>query len=341
MILAGISIYIWLGVLAVVLGIVAVDLGIFHRDGHSVKVREALIWTGVWFCCSLIFNLLLYLFWDQVYHVPAGMDPEHVLSRGEASMAFLAGYLIEQALSVDNIFVFLVVFKFFHVPSKYQHRVLFYGIIGALVFRAIFIALGAAVLSRFEWMMVIFGAFLVYTGIKIATQHGAEVHPEKNPVLKLFGKVIPLTKGFHDHHFFIREGAGKLVATPLFATLVMIEVTDIIFAVDSIPAIFAVTKEPFIVFTSNVFAILGLRSLFFALSGMMGLFRFLSHGLSAVLIFVGGKMLYGYAEHSLMPDWPKLPTALSLAVIVIILGGAVLASVWWPKKDEGEATEVK
>jgi tellurite resistance protein TerC len=332
MILAGISVYVWAAVLALVLTIIAMDLGIFHRKAHTVGMKEALGWTVVWMLTALAFNAGIYFFWEKVYVPHEGIQ---TLNHTEASMAFLAGYIIEMALSVDNIFVFLVVFSYFKVPAESQHRVLFYGILGALIFRAIFIALGATILHHFEWSMVVFGAFLVFTGFKMGTHHGEVIDMDDNKALKLVRRFIPVTNEFHGQHFFLHQ-AGKWVATPLFVTLVMIEFTDIIFAVDSIPAIFAVTNQPFIVFTSNVFAILGLRSLFFALAGAMRLFHYLSYGLSVVLIFVGGKMLYGYAQHNWMIEWPKFPIAASLGIIGGILAMSVVASLLWPPDDAQE-----
>ena len=341
MILAGLSIYVWLGVLALVLSIITIDLGLFHKKAHVVSVREALGWTVVWVTTALLFNITLYFTWDSIYQ---GVEPGmHELNGHEAAMSFLAGYLIELALSVDNIFVFIVVFAFFQVPAHLQHRVLFYGIVGALVFRAIFIALGATILHHFEWSMVLFGLFLVLTGFKMGTHSGAVIEPEKNGLLKLIRRLIPVTNDFDGQRFFIvRE--GKWIATPLFVTLIFIEFTDVIFAVDSIPAIFAVTDQPFIVFTSNVFAILGLRSLFFALAGAVRLFHYLSYGLSIVLIFVGGKMLYGYFQKSyFVEEWPKFPIAASLVIIAGIITLSIVASILWPpeKVEEIDQEEKK
>ncbi|MBS1713009.1 MAG: TerC family protein [Armatimonadetes bacterium] len=303
----------------------ALDLGVFHRTAHKVEVKEALVWSGVWIGLALVFNIVLFVFWDQI-------QPGSRLSNEEAGFAFLAGYLVEKALSVDNIFVFLVVFGTFAVPEVYRHRVLFWGIIGALLARACFIALGSALLERFFWTMVVFGLFLIGTGIKMALTKDKHLEPEKNPLLKLFRKFVPVTPDYVGKKFFARID-GKLWATPLFVVLLVVEFTDLIFAVDSIPAIFAITTDPFLVFTSNVFAILGLRALFFALAGLVQMFRYLSYGLAAVLVFVGGKMLYGYAEKALVPDWPKFPVPLSLTVIVAILGVAIVASVVKSKSE--------
>jgi len=302
------QLYIWIGFNLFVLLMLALDLGVFHRKAHEVSMKEALIWSGVWIGLALIFNLILY-FW-----------------RGpEVGLQFLTGYLIEKSLSIDNIFVFVLLFSYFSVPSKYQHKVLFWGIIGALIMRAIFIAAGTALLEKFHWIIYIFGAFLVFTGIRMAMNQGTKVDPDKNPVVKLFKKLFPVTNEYLGSKFWIRE-AGKWVATPLFVVLILVEVTDLIFAVDSIPAILAITKDPFIVYTSNVFAILGLRSLYFALAGLMHLFRYLHYGLAAILVFVGGKML--------LTDVYKIPVGISLSVIVLILAASVIPSLIGRKKEQ-------
>lgn len=321
--LAGYSIWMWGGFTAFVLLMLAMDLGIFHRKAHEVSMREALSWSAVWIGLALLFNLGIWLWWDSFR--PVGT----AYGRDEAAMAFLAGYLVEKALSVDNIFVFLLIFAYFQVPRMYQHRVLFYGIVGALVFRAAFIAVGAAVLERFLWTMIFFGLFLIATGIKMMVVHDKQIHPERNPVLKLFKRLVPVTSDYVGQNFVARID-GRLWATPLLVTLLFVEMTDILFAVDSIPAIFAITSDPFIVFTSNVFAILGLRALFFALAGLVQLFYYLSYGLALVLIFVGGKMLYNYFEKAVAPEWGKFPVGVSLAVIALILAVSIAASLLWP-----------
>lgn len=324
--LANIPLWIWGAFMAFVLLMLALDLGVFHRKAHKIEMKEALVWSGVWIGLAMIFNLGLFFFWDKI-------QPGSRYTNDEAGFAFLAGYLIEKALSVDNIFVFLLIFGYFAVPEKYQHRVLFWGIIGALIFRAVFIAAGAALLERFFWMMILFGVFLIATGIKMVLVKDKKMDPERNPLVRLFRRLMPVTSEYHGQKFFTRI-SGKLWATPLFVVLLMVEFTDVIFAVDSIPAIFAITSDPFLVFTSNVFAILGLRALFFALAGLMQMFHYLSYGLAAILVFVGSKMLYGYAEKILMPDWPKFPVALSLGVIIAILGAAIIASLRKPKAAE-------
>ncbi|MBI5707589.1 MAG: TerC family protein [Armatimonadetes bacterium] len=321
--IANIPLWIWGAFMAFVLVMLALDLGVFHRQAHKVEIKEALAWSGVWIGLALLFNLGLFFFWDQI-------QPGSRYTNEEAGFAFLAGYLIEKALSVDNIFVFLLIFGYFSVPEKYQHRVLFWGIIGALIFRAIFIAAGAALLEKFFWTMIIFGLFLIFTGIKMAIVRDKKIDPEKNPLVRLFRRLMPVTPDYRGQKFFTRID-GRLWATPLFVVLLMVEFTDVIFAVDSIPAIFAITSDPFLVFTSNVFAILGLRALFFALAGLMQMFHYLSYGLAAILVFVGGKMLYNYAEKVIVPEWPKFPVALSLGIIVAILGTAILASIRRPQ----------
>ncbi|MCO5295792.1 MAG: TerC family protein [Fimbriimonadaceae bacterium] len=320
--LAGIPVWIWGAFLGFVLVVLALDLGVFHRKAHVVGMKEALVWSAVWMGLALAFGALIFTQWQEI-------RPGSTYSNSDAGLAFIAGYLVEWALSVDNLFVFLLVFAYFQVPPQYQHRVLFWGIVGALAFRMIFIALGAVVLERFHWSMILFGAFLVFTGIKMVRSHGKKMDPGKNPVLTLFRKIVPVTPEYHGQKFFTRID-GRLWATPLFVALLVVEFTDIVFAVDSVPAIFAITSEPFIVFTSNVFAILGLRSLFFALAGLMQMFHYLHYGLAAVLMFVGGKMLYGYFEKDVWPELPKFPVWLSLVVILVTLGLAVLVSILRP-----------
>ncbi|HMJ57013.1 MAG TPA: TerC family protein [Polyangiaceae bacterium] len=296
----------WIGFIVFVLAMLLFDLGVINRKAHEIRVREALVWTGVWISLALAFNLGVYFWFGS-----------------ERALEFLSGYLIEKALSVDNLFVFIVVFSVFAVPAKLQHRVLFWGILGALVMRALFIVLGAALLHKFHWIAYLFGGFLVYTGIKLLVQRADEVHPERNPLFRLFRRFVPSVGHYREGHFTVVE-AGKRYATPLLLVLVAIEATDIVFAVDSIPAIFAITTDPFIVFTSNIFAILGLRALYFALAGMMAKFHYLKVGLSLVLVFVGGKMLVAGVY--------KIPILPSLGVIVALLGGAIVASLLRPAK---------
>jgi tellurite resistance protein TerC len=299
---------------AFVLLMLAVDLGIFHRNAHEVSIKEAAGWSAVWVTLALLFNLGLY----------------HFMGR-EAGLAFLTGYLIEKALSVDNIFVIVLIFSFFKVPPKYQHRVLFWGILGALVMRGAMIGAGAYLIAQFHWIIYVFGAFLVFTGIKMATQDEHAVEPEANPVIRLVRRFMPVTRVYHEQQFFAREavaprGAMRRVATPLFVVLVLVETTDLIFAVDSIPAIFSITQEPFLVYTSNVFAILGLRSLYFLLAGIIHKFHYLKLGLSVILLFVGAKML--------LIDVYKIPIGVSLGVVALILLASVVASLIFPKSAE-------
>jgi tellurite resistance protein TerC len=305
-------IWLWVGFNLFVLAMLALDLGVFHRKSHVVSGKEALIWSLVWISLSLVFNAAIYYFWDR-------MMPDSSYTNSEAALAFLTGYLIEKSLSVDNIFVFILIFSFFAVPAAYQHRVLFWGILGALVMRGILIVVGAALLKEFHWIIYIFGAFLIFTGIRMARHQDEEVHPDRNPVVKFFRRFMPVTEKFEQGKFFVRQ-AGKLMATPLFLILLIVESTDLVFAVDSIPAIFAVTQDPFIVYTSNVFAILGLRALYFLLANVMDKFQYLKLGLSAVLTFVGIKMV--------IVDFYKIPIGVSLGVVASILTISILASLW-------------
>ncbi len=305
------TIWLWIGFNLFVLSLLAVDLGVFHRHAHKVSIKEATIWSVVWITIAMIFNLGLYFFWDKV-------SPTSTYSNSEAALAFFTGYLIEKSLSVDNIFVFVLIFTFFAVPAIYQHRVLFWGILGALLMRGALIAVGAVLLKEFHWIIYIFGAFLIFTGLRMAIHRNEEMHPEQNPLVKLLRRIIPVTENYEGDHFFIRR-AGKLLATPLLLVLLIVESTDLVFAVDSIPAIFAVTNDPFIIYTSNVFAILGLRSLYFLLSGVVDQFYYLKLGLSAVLAFVGTKMV--------IVDIYKIPVGLSLGVIASILAISVVASL--------------
>ncbi|MBX7221003.1 MAG: TerC family protein [Blastocatellia bacterium] len=311
-----------------VLFLLVLDLGIFHRTPHKVTVREAATWSVVWVSLALLFNLGLYGYarWvfasnPQLTALP-GFHPE--AAARQVGIEFLTGYVIEKSLSIDNLFVFIVIFGFFAVPEIYQHRILFYGIVGALLFRTLFIA-GGAWLMQFHWMMWLFGGFLIFTGVKMLMGVEHEVNPEKNWLIRLFRRLIPVTSTHEGKRFFVRR-AGRLHATPLFVTLLFVEATDIIFAVDSVPAIFAVTREPLIVFTSNIFAILGLRSLYFLLAGMVGKFHLLKYGLAAVLIFVGLKMTWLNNFFG-----GKFPIGLSLAIIGTFLALAVALSWLFPK----------
>lgn len=293
--------YLWIGFNIFVLIMLALDLGVFHRKSHEVNIKEALIWSFVWISLALIFNYGVYLYMGKV-----------------KALEFFTGYVLEKSLSVDNIFVFILVFSFFKVPPSYQHKVLFWGILGALVMRVILIFSGVALLTKFHWLIYIFGAFLIFTGVKMLMQKDSHVEPDKNILVRLFKKFYPVTNEYHGDKFFVRINAKKY-ATPMFVVLLVIEFTDLVFAVDSIPAILAITNDTFIVYTSNVFAILGLRSLYFALAGVMKYFRFLKIGLSIILVFVGVKMM--------IVDFYKFPISISLGIIVSILAISVIASL--------------
>jgi tellurite resistance protein TerC len=308
------QLFIWVGFHLFVFLMLALDLGVFHRKSHEVHIKEALSWSAVWILLALVFDGIIY-FWQGP----------------QVALQFLTGYVIEKSLSIDNIFVFLLLFTYFKVPSSYQHKVLFWGILGALIMRALFIAAGVTLITKFHWVIYLFGGFLVLTGIKMAIQKEEEIHPEKNPVLKLFRRLVPTTEHYEGDRFFVKK-EGRRYATPLFLVLLVVETTDLIFAVDSIPAILAITLDPFIVYTSNVFAILGLRALYFALAGLMQLFHYLHYGLSAILVFVGLKML--------ITDIYHVPVGMALGVIAGILILSVVASLKFPKKGEDLPPEI-
>ena len=302
----------WIGFNVAVLAILALDLGVLHRRSSKVSVKEAATWSAVWIALSLCFALAVYRTMGK-----------------ESGLEFLTGYLIEYALSVDNIFVFVLIFSYFNVPEKYQHRVLFWGIIGALVLRGVMIVAGSALVTRFAWTLYIFGAFLVFTGVRMALQKDDSAYnPERDPVLRLARRLIPVTREYSGDKFFVREpdrtGRHRYAATPLFIVLLIVDTTDVIFATDSIPAIFAVTRDPFIIYTSNICAVLGLRALYFLLAGMVDKFIYLKLGLSLVLIFIGGKMLLEPLVH--------LPIVASLGVVGAVLAASILASLRWPRE---------
>lgn len=299
--------WVWVTLLGVITVLLFGDLLIVHRKPHAISMREATIESAVWIAIGLSFTLVM-LWWQG----------------GDASGEYLAGYLIEKSLSIDNVFVWAVILNYFAVPAKYQFRVLFWGIFGALVLRALFIFAGVALIERFDWILYVFGAFLIFTAFRIARHSDHEIHPEDNPVLKLFRRVVPSTTEYDGQKLFTRR-TGRLLATPLFAVLVLIESTDVVFAVDSIPAILAVSREPFIVFSSNAFAILGLRALYFVLAGMAGRFRYLNLGLGVILGFVGVKMI--------IAEWYHFPTWASLSVISVILTVTIVASLRAEKRD--------
>jgi len=319
-----------------VMGMLALDLGVFHRNAHAVSMKEALGWTITWSALALTF---CFAFWQYAeWKLPqdprliaAGVTAEaaEAIAR-QSALEFLTGYVIELSLSVDNIFVFVIVFTFFGIPREYQHRVLFFGILGALVFRVLFISLGA-VLMKFHWVIWVFGGFLVLTGLKILFAPEKPLDPEKNPLLRLLRRFVPITPQLHGQNFFVMQN-GVRHGTPLLVALMAIEFSDIIFAVDSVPAIFAITREPLIVFTSNIFAILGLRSMFFLLSGVMHKFHFLKYGLGVVLIFVGLKMAWLNEAFG-----GKFPITWSLGIIAGVLGTSVAVSLLFPKPAEAHA----
>jgi tellurite resistance protein TerC len=295
----------WVGFNLFVAVMLILDLGIFHRNSHTVSFREAIRGSAMWIGLALVFAVVVY-FW----HGRA------------ATLEFITGYVIELSLSVDNLFVFLLIFRFFKVPGEQQHKVLFWGILGALVMRGLFILVGVNLMRRFEWIAYFFGALLIYSGIKLFTQGEMEIHPENNPVLKIFRRIMPVTDDYEGGKFFVKR--TRRYATPLLVVLLVVETTDLVFAVDSIPAILAITLDAFIVYTSNVFAILGLRSMYFALAGMMQLFHYLHYGLSIVLILVGAKMIAGH--------FYSIPTAITLGIVAGVLAISVLASVLHPQK---------
>lgn len=306
----GESLGIWIGFNLFVLAMLALDLGVFHRRRHEVSFREAVAWSLVWFGLALLFNLGL------------------LATRGPGpALEFLTGYLIEKSLSVDNLFVFLLVFGYFRVAPEHQHRILFWGILGALVFRAIFIACGIALIERFHWTIYVFGAILVVSGLRMAAQRNAEESPEQNMLIRLARRFVPFSDDDDGGRFVVRRG-GRWLATPLLMALIVVELSDVVFAVDSIPAILAITRDPFLVYTSNVFAILGLRSLYFALAGFVRRFHLLHYGLAAVLVFVGGKML--------LADVLPIPTAASLVVVALIMLISVVASIVRPEPVIGD-----
>ena len=301
------QIFLWVGFIIFVFLMLALDLGVFNKKAHDIKIKEALMWSCVWITLALLFNL-------GIYH----------WGGHELALQYLTGYLLEKSLSVDNLFVFLLIFKYFAVPTIYQHRVLLYGILFALILRALFIFTGVALISKFHWIIYIFGGALVVSGIKMASEKNKDIHLEKNKILKLFRKCMPVTDSYVDGNFFVIK-EGKRFATPLFLALLAIETSDIIFAIDSIPAILSISLDTFIIFTSNVFAILGLRALYFALAGVMKIFHYLHYGLSAILVFVGIKML--------ITDIYKISIGVALGVLAVILVVSIIMSVVWPEKS--------
>ncbi len=317
------TIWLWVGFLLLVVALLALDLGVLNRQRHVMGVRESLGWTAFWIALALLFNGAIYFMYTH-HWLGIGQEVGHELSGGDAALQFFVGYLLEKSLSLDNIFVIAMVFAYFGVSALYQHRVLFWGIFGALVMRGAMILAGAALIEHFSWMLYVFGALLILTAIKMLVVRDDNLEPEKNPVVRLVRRLVPMTRQFHEDRFFVRE-AGRLMGTPMLVVVLVIESMDLLFAIDSIPAIFAVTRDPFLVFTSNVFAILGLRALYFALAAMMGRFRHLKSSLVFVLAFIGVKMLL---EH----HYP-LPLGAALGVVVGILAVGVAASLLMPGPD--------
>jgi tellurite resistance protein TerC len=313
------TIWLWIGFTLFVLAMLALDLGVFHRKSHIVSIKEAVTWSVIWISLAMLFNAGIYFF--------DGPEP---------AVQFFTGYLIEKSLSIDNIFIFALLFTSFSVPAIYQHRVLFWGVLGALAMRGIMIALGAVLLETFHWIIYLFGAFLIFTAFRMAFHKGGEVHPERNPLLRIVRRIFPVTHDYEHDHFVVRR-AGQLLVTPLLLVLLVVETTDILFALDSIPAIFAITQDPFLVYTSNVFALLGLRSLYFVFAHAMGRFSYLKLGLAVVLAFVGVKMVLADIYH--------IPAALSLVVTALVLISAIAASIIHNRrkvknrKSEAEASE--
>ena len=302
------NIWLWIGFVAFVLAMLALDLGVFHRKAHEVKPGEAAIWVAVWVSLALVFAAGLWYF-----------------KGGSVALTFLTGYVIEESLSVDNLFVMVVIFEYFAVPALCQHRVLFYGILGALVMRGLFIGLGALLLQKFEWILYVFGAMLLFTGIRMLFKHDEEFDGDNNRIVRMVRKLVPMTQDYHGKHFFVVEN-GRRIATPLLLVLVLVEFTDLIFAVDSIPAIFGITRDPFLVFTSNIFAILGLRSLYFVLAAVIEKFYLLKYGLSVILSFIGVKML--------IENWVHIHILLSLGVVVGTLALSIVVSLIWPAREQ-------
>jgi len=291
----------WVAFNVFVVAMLVLDLRFFHRRAHVISIRESLLWTGFWIVLALLFNLIVY-FWQG----------------SQTALEFLTGYLIEKSLSIDNLFVFLLIFSYFGVPALYQHKVLFWGILGAIVMRLVFILAGVALIENFDWILYVFGAFLILTSVRMAVHKGRGIHPERNPVLRLFRRFMPVTDGYEEDRFFIRR-AGRLIATPLLVVVLVVETTDVVFAMDSIPAILGITHDPFIVYSSNIFAILGLRALYFALAGIMRLFIYLHYGLVVVLGFIGVKMI--------LSEFYEIPVVVALGVVAGVLLVSILASI--------------
>lgn len=317
------TLWLWIGFVAFVLGMLALDLGVFNREAHVIRVREAFAWTSVWIVLALGFNVAVH-FMYQHHWLGIGLEIDHELTGRDAALQFFTGYLVEKSLSLDNVFVIALIFAYFRVPAVYQHRVLFWGVLGALVMRGVMIAAGVALIRRFDWVVYVFGALLILTAVKLIIAQHDSIEPNRNPLVRAARRLYPVSHEFEGERFFTRLN-GRFAITPLFLVLLMVESSDVLFAVDSIPAIFAITRDPFLVFTSNIFAILGLRSLYFALAGVLHRFRYLKMSLVFVLAFVGVKMMLSHHH--------PIPTMASLAVICGILAVGVLASLAAGKRD--------
>ncbi len=321
----------WFSFLALILFLLALDLGVFHRKNHVVRVREAMVWTCVWIALALLFNVFIYFAYEN-HWAGIGRDFGHQLDGKTAALQYFAAYLVEKSLSLDNIFVFAIIFQYFAVPAIYQHRVLFWGIIGALILRGVMIAAGVILIERFEWITYVFGAILLFTAYRMATSTDESVHPEKNPLVRLARRFCRVTPDYRGERFVVKEN-GVWAITPMLLVLLVVESTDVIFAVDSIPAVFAITRDPFLVFTSNIFAILGLRALYFALAGVLRQFHYLKHSLVILLAYIGIKMIMANHYH--------IPITWSLGIICAILSAGVIFSVILPAKPKEEESSAR
>ncbi len=313
--------FVWIGFLLLISIFLALDLGVFNKDPHKISTKEALRWTALWSSLSVLFSVFIYFAYER-HWLGIGHSIGLPSTGWDAALTYLTGYIVELSLSLDNVFVIAVIFGYFHIPQKYQHRVLFWGILGALFFRGVMIGAGAILVQQFDWIMYVFGVILLWTAWKMYKSGEEEIHPENNPVVMQLRKILPVTKNIRREHFFVKWKGKTIAMTPLFVTLVVVETTDIMFAFDSIPAIFAITKDPFIVFTSNIFAILGLRSLYFVLASMLDKFEYVKYSLIIILTYVGLKMLILHPLHIVLPEW------VSLGFIVVVLGSGILYSMW-------------
>lgn len=325
---------VWLGFIVLLIFLLALDLGVFNRQTHVISTREALRWTLIWLGVSLLFSVFLFYAYDENWF-GIGQTVGHNTKGVNAALTFLTGYIMELSLSMDNIFIIAVIFSYFSIPKQFQHRVLFWGILGAVIFRGAFIGAGAYLISHFDWVLYVFGAILLWTAYKMLQSGGeAEIHPDDNLVLRGFRKILPVTRLMKGHQFFIRRNGRIVAMTPLFVALVVVETTDIMFAFDSIPAIFAITTDPFLVFTSNIFAILGLRSMYFVLASLIDKFEYLKYSLAAILAFVGLKMIVLHPLHIELEEW------VSLVVILVLLIAGIVGSLLKKEKHATEAGEI-